>query len=80
MSEFDRSLALTSTPMIITADMDAAELEYEFELMMTRSAAAASLIYGQISIDDYLDTIAECGVDVDEALEEWTSDPLLMAD
>jgi hypothetical protein len=78
MSEFDRVTALTATPIIITAEMDDAQFEYEFGLMQIRARAAADLIVGHISIDDYLDTLAECDVDVDEALECWTSDSVLM--
>jgi len=79
MSEFDRITALTATPIVITSDFDVAQFEYEFRLMQTRSKAASDLIHGHISIDDYLDTLAECEVDVDAALECWTSDPALMA-
>jgi hypothetical protein len=51
--------------------MDESEFAYEFGLMMIRSKAAAALVAGEIRIDDYLDTLAECEVDVDEALECW---------
>jgi hypothetical protein len=78
MSEFDRITALTATPIIITPDMDDAKFAHEFQQMKVRSSAAAALIHGEISIDDYLDTLAECGVDIDDALDTWTGDPLLM--
>jgi hypothetical protein len=78
MSGFDRITELTATPIIITANMDESEFAHEFGLMMTRSQAAAALVAGEIRIDDYLDTIAECGVDVDEALDCWTEGYSLM--
>jgi hypothetical protein len=78
MSEFDRLTELTATPIIITSEMDESELEYEFLLMMTRSEAAAALINGEIRIDDYLDTLAECEIDVDDALDCWASGYSLM--
>lgn len=78
MSEFDRITELTATPIIITSEMDESEFAHEFGLMMTRSQAAADLVSGEISIDDYLDTIAECGVDIDDALDCWTSGYSLM--
>lgn len=78
MGEFDQITALTATPIVITNDFDIAQFSFEFELMQIRSNAAADLIHGNISIDDYLDTLAECSIDVDAALECWTSDPALM--
>jgi hypothetical protein len=64
--------------MIITKHMDDDELAHEFDLMMIRSQAAADLIHGEITIDDYLDTLAECEVDVDHALECWGEGGSLM--
>jgi hypothetical protein len=78
MSEFDRITELTATPIIITAEMDESEFAHEFRLMQTRSQAAAALVAGEIRIDDYLDTLAECEVDVDEALGCWTNGYSLM--
>ena len=80
MSEFDRLTALTATPIIITTELDDAQFEYEFGLMQIRAAAAADFIAGDISVSDYLDTLAECEIDVDAALECWTSDPVLMGE
>ena len=78
MSEFDRVTTLTATPIIISPDMDESEFAHEFRLMTIRSNAAAELVTGQITIDDYLDTLAECDVDVDDALDCWTSGGSLM--
>lgn len=74
----DRLTSLTATPIIITNQMDEAELAYEYDLMLIRSQATADLIHGKITIDDYLDTIAECEIDVDEALDCWSSGGSMM--
>jgi hypothetical protein len=74
----DRITNLTATPIIITKNMSGDELDYEYDLMMIRSQAAADLIHGVITIDGYLDTLAECEVDVDDALDCWTSGYSLM--
>jgi hypothetical protein len=73
MSQFDKLTELTATPIIITSNMDESEFAYEFGLMMIRSQAAKNLIAGAIQIDDYLDTLAECEVDIDDALDCWSS-------
>lgn len=74
----DLNASLTATPMIITPDMGEAEIATEFNLMLSRSQAAADFTQGKISIDDYLDTLAECGVDVDGVLDTWEYGGLLM--
>ncbi len=70
--------ALTATPIIITKGMDESEFEHEFRLMMNRSKASSLFISGDISVDDYLDTLAECEIDVDDALDCWTRGYSLM--
>jgi hypothetical protein len=80
MSEIDRLTSLIATPIIITNHMDDEEFAYEFELMKIRSQAAADFIHGEITVDDYLDTLAECEIDVDDALECWTEGGSLMGD
>lgn len=78
MNEIDSLTSLTATPIIITNNMSDEELEYEYELMKVRSQAAKELIEGQITVDDYLDTLAECEVNVDDALDCWVSGGSLM--
>jgi hypothetical protein len=74
----DVRASLTATPIIITPDMGEEEIRAEWELMLIRSYAAADFNQGKISVDDYLDTLAECGVDVDGVLDTWEYGGLLM--
>jgi hypothetical protein len=73
MNSVESILSLTETPMIITNQMSDDELEHEFTLMRIRGKAQEALIHGRITVDDFLDTIAECEIDVDDALEHWTN-------
>ena len=67
---FEQHLA---APLIIHADMDESAFRCEFARMQVRAAATADFVAGELDLDDYLDTIEDSGVDIDDALETWNS-------
>lgn len=74
----NHALSLTATPIIIDPDMNREDIRREWESMMIRSQASADFIEGKISVDDYLDTIAEEGDYADQILQAWEYGDLLM--
>lgn len=67
-----------ATPFIITAQMDEDEFKYEFAKMMLRSTATEEFVAGRIDESDFLETLAECGEDIDAALAGWESGRTLL--
>jgi hypothetical protein len=62
-----------STPLTIVPDMSLVDLELEVNLMLIREMATAEFLAGTIDGYDWLDTLAECGYDVDTAVRDWTN-------
>ena len=65
---FDDYLA---TPIIIYPQMDEAEFQYELARMKVREAATTEFAMGQIDAENFLEILAECGTDIDDALRDW---------
>jgi hypothetical protein len=69
-STFEQHLA---TPIVITTEMDEATFQYEYQRMMLRAEVTAEFVRGRLEVSDYLEGLAEGGIDVDEAIKAWAS-------
>jgi hypothetical protein len=59
--------------LVIVPDMSLVDLEREVNLMLIREMATAEFLDGTIDAYDWLDTLDECGYDVDAAVRDWTN-------
>lgn len=66
---FDNYLA---TPIIILPGMGESEFEYELARMKARASATAEYVAGLLDLEDYLEVLADCGIDIDTALADWS--------
>jgi hypothetical protein len=62
-----------ATPIIITSEMDESTFRYEYERMRLRSDVTREFVAGRLDVSDYLEGLAEGGVDVDAAIDTWAS-------
>lgn len=61
-----------ATPIIIHREMDESAFRYELARMNARASATAEFAAGQLDLEDYLEVLADCGVDIDTALADWS--------
>lgn len=61
-----------ATPIIIHAGMGESEFRYELARMRARTSATAEFAAGQLDLEDYLEVLADCGIDIDTALADWS--------
>jgi hypothetical protein len=41
--------------------------------MNARASATAEFVTGDLDLEDYLEVLADCGIDIDTALADWSS-------
>jgi hypothetical protein len=62
-----------ATPIILSQGMTESDFRYELERMNARASATAEFVTGDLDLEDYLEVLADCGIDIDTALADWSS-------
>jgi hypothetical protein len=61
-----------ATPILIHAGMDESALRQELVKMRVRASATADFVRGELDTEDFLEVLADCGIDIDTALADWS--------
>ncbi len=62
-----------ATPIIIQPGMNEADFQYELVKMNARASATAEFVRGELEPEDYFEVLADCGINIDTALADWSS-------
>jgi hypothetical protein len=61
-----------ATPILIHSEMDESAFRYELARMKARESATAEFVRGELDAEDYFEVLADCGIDIDTALADWS--------